>query len=76
MRYATSLSCLILLVLSGCDFLVSGSQAEIETLEEATARWESSEFDSYTVIQTRTCECLPPYSYTAIVDDGKVDSLV
>lgn len=76
MRYATGLSFLAaLFILSGCDFLASGSKAEVEALKEAKARWASFDFDSYTIRQTRSCECLPPYAYTAIVADGKVDSL-
>lgn len=76
MRCAVRFACLAVLLLPGCRFLSAGPSAEIDTLEEAKARWASFGFTSYAVDQTRTCECLPPYAYTAVVTEGEVDSLI
>lgn len=76
MQHAISLCCLIAFVLTGCDLLPFGSSAEADKLNEAKARWASFDFNRYTIEQTRSCECLPPYSYLVIVEANEVDSLV
>ena len=76
MRYAISLCCLIAVVLSGCDLSPFGSNVETDKLNEAKVRWATFGFNRYSLKQTRSCECLPPYSYRVIVEANEVDSLV
>lgn len=76
MRYAISLCCLIAFALPGCNLLPFGSNGELDRLDEAKARWASFDFNRYAIKQTRSCECLPPYSYRVIVEANEVDSLI
>lgn len=68
MRHAIALT-MLFFISSGCEW----SNHHIpETVSEARARWSKSGFDSYTIEKTRACECLPPYSYAAVVVDGNL----
>lgn len=50
--------------LLGCD-----SAGE---LGNAHYRWQQATLSNYSVLQTRSCECAPPYRYRLVVRDGQV----
>ena len=76
MRYTLSLFCLLAVVLPGCDLVPFGSDGELDRLNEAKVRWASFAFSRYTIKQTRSCFCPPPYAYRVIVKDNAVDTLI
>lgn len=41
-------------------------------IEDPHKRWDAYELSSYTIEQTRTCECLPPYGYLVVVKNDSV----
>ena len=73
MRY---LLCLVglLFVLSGCsadDTGVVTVPPDYSHIPNPELRWAAYDLDDYTIVQTRACECLPPYEYTIIVRNGE-----
>lgn len=60
-----------LLVLSACDVTAPGTDEGLK-LKEARERWEAHGFASYSIDETRTCECLGPWAYTVVVEKADV----
>lgn len=44
--------------------------------EEARYRWRSFALSDYTVLQTRSCECLPPARYRLVVENNHVVDVI
>lgn len=47
-------------------------QQDFSNIADPQARWQAYGIDTYRVTETRACECLPPYRWTAFVRNGKV----
>jgi hypothetical protein len=62
---------LLLGAMAGCTLLTAPAGPD-EELARARARWAAADLQGYSVVQTRICECLPPYRYTLIVEGGRV----
>lgn len=66
---------LLCLFLTSCEvYNSSNSNIDLE-LSEATEMWNSYNLQNYTFVNSRSCECLPPYDYTVEVVNGEINDI-
>ena len=60
------------LLLTSCGLFNSSNSSEVVELTEAIEKWNSTKSLNYTFLNSRICECMPPYEYTVVVEKGEI----